>query len=78
MMTFTMTTLSQPACASPSNGTQAALSSSIKECVTLLSGVIARQRQRRELLRLDDHFLRDIAVSRAEATTEGRKSFWMS
>ena len=78
MTTVTMTTLSQPACATPSSGTQAALTSWIKECITFLSGVIARQRQRRELLTLDEYFLRDMGVSRAEAMTEGRKSFWKS
>jgi|RhiMetdeSRZDD1v2_1073273.scaffolds.fasta_scaffold01200_7 uncharacterized protein YjiS (DUF1127 family) len=78
MTTVTMTTLSQSTFATPSSGTQAAITSRIKECITFLSRVIARQRQRRELLRLDDYFLRDIGVSRADAIAEGRKSFWKS
>lgn len=32
--------------------------------------------QRRALLRLDDHMLRDIGVSRGAADGEGRKPFW--
>jgi uncharacterized protein YjiS (DUF1127 family) len=35
-----------------------------------------RDRQRRALLRLDDHLLRDIGVSRGAAEEEGRKAFW--
>jgi uncharacterized protein YjiS (DUF1127 family) len=75
MTTITMITLNQQASAT-SNGTQAALTSRIKECITLLSRVIARQRQRRALLELDDHLLNDIGVSRGEAIAEGRKPFW--
>jgi uncharacterized protein YjiS (DUF1127 family) len=35
-----------------------------------------RSRQRRALLELDDHMLRDVGVSRLEAEREGRRSFW--
>jgi uncharacterized protein YjiS (DUF1127 family) len=79
MTTITMITLNQQAHATPSaasSGTQAALTSRIKECITLLSRVIDRQRQRRALLELDDHLLNDIGVSRGEAIAEGRKPSW--
>lgn len=35
-----------------------------------------RLRQRRELLELDDHLLKDIGVTRVDAEWEGRKPFW--
>jgi len=35
-----------------------------------------RRRQRRELLRLPDHVLKDIGISRAEALSEAGKPFW--
>ena len=35
-----------------------------------------RQRQRRALMALDNHLLRDIGVSRGEALAEGSKPFW--
>jgi uncharacterized protein YjiS (DUF1127 family) len=34
---------------------------------------LARQRQRAELVRLDDRMLADIGISRAEAVREGRR-----
>ena len=79
MTTIAMTMLNQRAYASPSatpSGTQATLTSRTKECITLLCRVIVRQLQRRTLLELDDHLLKDIAVSRGEAIAEGRKPFW--
>lgn len=36
----------------------------------------AYKRDRRRLLQLDDHLLRDIGVSREEADIEGRRSTW--
>ena len=36
----------------------------------------ARHRQRHALLRLDDHLLADIGLTRAEAEAEARKPFW--
>jgi uncharacterized protein YjiS (DUF1127 family) len=33
-------------------------------------------RQRRALLRLDDHMLKDIGLSRADALREGERRFW--
>ena len=35
-----------------------------------------RARERRQLLSLDDHALRDIGLTRAEAEDEWRKPFW--
>jgi uncharacterized protein YjiS (DUF1127 family) len=35
-----------------------------------------RARQRRQLLRMDDHMLRDIGISRGEAFGEAEKPFW--
>ena len=35
-----------------------------------------RRRQRRELLALDDHLLKDIGVTRLEAEIEAHKPFW--
>jgi len=36
-----------------------------------------RRRQRQALLDLNDHLLRDIAVTRKQAQREGGKPFWM-
>ena len=50
----------------------------------LLRGVLAveqwseRHRQRRALLELSDHVLKDIGISRGEAEREGRRPFWMA
>ena len=35
-----------------------------------------RRRQRQQLKDLDDHLLRDIGISRAQADREMRKPFW--
>lgn len=35
-----------------------------------------RQRQRRSLLALDQHMLKDLGISRLDAMHEGRKRFW--
>ena len=37
-----------------------------------------RARQRRNLSGLDDHLLKDIGISRADAEAEAIKSFWRS
>jgi len=37
---------------------------------------LERWRQRRALEDLDDHLLKDIGISRAEALTEAGRSFW--
>ncbi len=38
---------------------------------------VERGRSRRVLATLDDHQLRDIGISRADALLEGAKPFWM-
>lgn len=35
-----------------------------------------RVRERRELMQFDDHLLRDIGITRAEALAEAAKPFW--
>lgn len=37
---------------------------------------LERRRQRRALLELNDHLLKDIGLSRADAWQEGTKPFW--
>ena len=37
---------------------------------------IERARQRQALAELDDHMLRDIGITRVEATRESQKPFW--
>ena len=37
---------------------------------------LERRRSRRHLIRLSDHMLRDIGVSRGEAGVEAEKPFW--
>lgn len=43
--------------------------------MTLLTW-LERRRERRALLELNDHMLKDIGVSRADAWAEGSKPFW--
>jgi uncharacterized protein YjiS (DUF1127 family) len=45
--------------------------------IALVEGWIERRRQRRALLELSDHVLKDIGISRSEAQREGRKPFWL-
>lgn len=42
----------------------------------ILARIRQRQRQRQELLELDDRILRDVGIDRADAIREGRKPFW--
>ena len=44
--------------------------------VTLVDRVAARARSRAHLAKLPDNLLRDIGISRTEAQTEARRSFW--
>lgn len=44
--------------------------------ITVLDAWIERYRQRRALLELNDHMLKDIGLSPADAWREGRKPFW--
>ncbi len=48
----------------------------LRRGLDLLLAWSERTRQRRELLRLDDRLLRDIGITRAEATAEAEKPFW--
>ncbi len=42
----------------------------------LIDAWAERRRQRRALLELNDHMLKDIGIGRGEAWQEGRKPFW--
>ena len=44
----------------------------------LIERWIERHRQRRTLLELSDHVLKDIGIGRGEAEREGRKPFWLA
>ena len=46
------------------------------EGLMLIARWIERARQRRALDGLDDHMLRDIGITRVEATREAGKPFW--
>jgi uncharacterized protein YjiS (DUF1127 family) len=50
----------------------------LTRAVDLLLGWSERARQRRELMQFDDHLLRDIGITRAEAIAEAAKPFWRS
>jgi uncharacterized protein YjiS (DUF1127 family) len=41
-----------------------------------LKSMLERQRQRRALLSLDDRLLRDVGITRQQASEEGVKPFW--
>lgn len=45
--------------------------------VNVLETWLERRRQRRTLLELNDHLLKDIGVTRLEAQREGHKPFWL-
>jgi hypothetical protein len=54
-------------------------SAALDPCASFLFSVIdgfARARQRRALMALDDHLLKDIGISRADAVREWRKAPW--
>lgn len=44
--------------------------------VVFLLDYVEVAKQRRQLLALEDHALKDIGVTRAEANLEGNRSFW--
>ncbi len=48
----------------------------LAQAVGLLLTWSERVRERRHLLQFDDHLLRDIGISRAEALAEAEKPFW--
>ena len=51
--------------------------SGVVDFAATLSAWQERARQRRELMELDDHLLRDIGISRADAAKEAVKPFWV-
>ncbi|MES9843784.1 MAG: DUF1127 domain-containing protein [Candidatus Sedimenticola sp. PURPLELP] len=52
------------------------LGNSLHELFTTLRFLWQRQRQRRRLLEMEDHLLKDIGISRADALNEGEKPCW--
>ena len=42
----------------------------------VVTQAMERRRARRELIRLDEHMLRDIGLSRSQALFEAHKPFW--
>ena len=62
--------------ASDSRNGLSALTELLGDAFTLASGWRDRSRQRRTLMRLDDHMLHDIGLSRADVEREASKPFW--
>lgn len=52
------------------------LSGSISSLLRTVETWLGRRRQRRSLLELSDHMLKDIGITRCEAVQEGDKPFW--
>lgn len=50
----------------------------IRPLIALVAEWGERRRQRRALLEMGDHLLKDIGVGRADAWAEGNKPFWRS
>ncbi len=48
----------------------------LRTLVDILFAWHERARQRRQLLSLSDHMLKDIGISRADAAAEANKPFW--
>ena len=53
-----------------------ALAELLGDALTLAYGWRDRSRQRRTLMRLDDHLLHDIGLSRSDVEREVSKPFW--
>jgi uncharacterized protein YjiS (DUF1127 family) len=66
------------AVAHPEGGLRSALRSSVIRMVEAFLAWHDRARERRALMELSDHMLRDIGISRAEAHDEAAKPFWRS
>jgi uncharacterized protein YjiS (DUF1127 family) len=64
--------------AHPEGGLRSALRSSVIRMVEAFLAWHDRARERRALMELSDHMLRDIGISRAEAHGEAAKPFWRS
>lgn len=52
------------------------LRNSFKRLWLRLENWLDKRHQRRMLSQLDDHMLKDIGISRADAVRESRKAFW--
>jgi uncharacterized protein YjiS (DUF1127 family) len=77
-LSSTFAGLTSPVRVGPSQrpATRAAVRSWLARSADLLLAWFERARQRRELLRFDDHLLRDIGLTRADALAEAAKPFW--
>jgi uncharacterized protein YjiS (DUF1127 family) len=64
--------------AHPEGGLRSALRRSVIRMVEAFLAWHDRARERRALMELSDHMLRDIGISRAEAHGEAAKPFWRS
>lgn len=71
----------------PSGAPPSAFLASLRAALSVVAGNIwqivettqpwhERWRQRQALMRLDDHLLKDIGISRADADQEATKPFW--
>lgn len=71
----------------PAGASRSPLLASLRAIATVVTGKASgvamamqswsdRWKQRQALMRLDDHLLKDIGVSRADADLEGTKPFW--
>ncbi|PWC53036.1 DUF1127 domain-containing protein [Azospirillum sp. TSO22-1] len=71
----------------PSGASPSIFLASLRAAVSVAAGTVLRigeatqpwydrWRQRQALMRLDDHLLKDIGVSRADAESEAIKPFW--
>jgi uncharacterized protein YjiS (DUF1127 family) len=57
-------------------GVLAGMEAWLAQCFDAVGRMRHRQRQRRRLLELEDHILKDIGISRRQALEEGSKPFW--
>jgi uncharacterized protein YjiS (DUF1127 family) len=57
-------------------GVLAGMETRLAQCFEAVGRMRHRQRQRRRLLELEDHMLKDIGISRRQALEEGSKPFW--
>jgi uncharacterized protein YjiS (DUF1127 family) len=64
--------------AHPEGGLRSAVRRSVIRMVEVFLAWHDRARERRALMELSDHMLRDIGISRAEAHGEAAKPFWRS
>jgi len=58
-------------------GWTAATTAALVRWLTELARTHERWRQRQDLRELDDHLLRDIGITRAQAKREASKPYWM-